>query len=112
VERALKITIEDKYDFDTHKVIPQPDPSHPARKLTTSMFAFSETLWLPKIQSHLEKSMPKLKEKDWKKIMKEVGQFTNAVTLKAGKSSGKGRAMPEDDDELELSWESDSDDSD
>jgi hypothetical protein len=64
VERALKITIEEKYDFDTHKVIPQPDPSHPARKPTTSMFAFSEMIWLPKIEFHLEKSLPRLKEKE------------------------------------------------
>lgn len=103
----MKMTIEDKYDFYTHKVIPQPDPSHPARRPTVSMLAFSETLWSSKMDVHLERSIPKLKEKDWEKIMQDVVNFMGSVILKPGDSKGKGRALP---DEPELSWDSDDSD--
>lgn len=107
VERALKITIENKYNFETHKLIPQPDPIHPARKPSTSILAFSEAQWASRMEFHLEKCIPKLKEKDWEKITQGVAQFNGSTNSKPGpKSKGKGRDTL--DEEPELSWESDS----
>jgi hypothetical protein len=77
------------YDFDTNKLIPQPDPGHPMQKLTTSMFAFSETTWEPRAAFYLERSIAKLKEKEWERIIDAATEHSNIIKQP---SKGKGKA--------------------
>lgn len=65
------------------------------------MFAFSEALWAPRASFHLEKGILKMKEKDWKQIMKAVTEnpVANSVLKK------KGRAFATEE-EMELAWDS------
>lgn len=68
------------------------------------MFSFSEASWEPTVALHLEKGIPKLKEKDWDNIMKGAAEYTNFTENKASKKKG----IVATEEELELSWESDS----
>ncbi len=110
VERALTLIVDYNYDFELRKLILKPDPSHPSRKPTTALFAFSETTWEPRTMVYLEKSISKLKEKDWKMILEAASEYSNisktqksVVLLKE-----KGRAVTTKE-EMELVWDSDSD---
>jgi hypothetical protein len=38
------------------------------------MFAFSENFWKGRVEFYLEKGISKLKEKDWKHIMKAAAE--------------------------------------
>ena len=91
----MKLAIDDDYNFEVGKVIPKPDPNHRTRVSTTTL-AFSEPIWEPRARWYLEKGILKMKEKDWKNIMKV---FAHNPTAKK-----KGRAPLKDEDEL--SWES------
>jgi hypothetical protein len=104
VDRALTLCINDDYDFVTNKLIPKPDPNHPNRKPTINMFSFSEACWKPKVDLYLEKGIGKLKEKDWKNILNAVAKCSNFV--KPSQSTGKILTQ----EELELVWDSESDD--
>jgi hypothetical protein len=64
------------YDFVTNKLIPKSDPSHPGKKPMTTMFAFSEGPWKPRVDFYLEKGVAKLKERDWKKIMMAAAHYS------------------------------------
>jgi hypothetical protein len=103
VERALTLCINGDYDFLTNKLVPKPDPSHPTKRLSTNMFAFSEGSWKCRVEFYLEKGISKLKEKDWTNIMKGVAEHSAFVL----KSVRKGLEPTEE--ELEMVWESDSD---
>jgi hypothetical protein len=106
----LELTINNHYDFDANKLIPKPDPSHPKRKLTTSMFAFSETTWEPRVQFYLEKSISKLKEKEWESIMIAAAEYSTVIKAKSS-SKGKGKAtsrIQATEEELELAYDSNS----
>jgi hypothetical protein len=96
----LTLTIEGDYDFDTNKLIPKPDPNHPTKKPTTSIFAFSETTWESRAELY-EKGILKLKEKDWINIMNAAAEYSNVISPI---SKGKKRAVTEE--ESELTWES------
>jgi hypothetical protein len=104
VERALNICVNGDYDFITNKFIPKPDPGHPNKKLTTNMLAFSEALWKPRVEFHLEKGIAKLKKKDWSNIMEHVMRLSNL----AGDSEAGTSRTTRTEEELELAWESDS----
>ena len=98
--------MNDDYDFDTNKLIPKADPSHPTQKLTTSIFAFSETTWEPRAEFYLEKSIAKLKEKEWEKIMDAASEYSTIIKGKPSKGKGtvKSRVQPtEEEHELEYS---------
>jgi hypothetical protein len=103
----LKLTIDDDYDFHTNKLIPQPDLTHPMKKSTTAMFAFSESSWEPRVAFHLEKGIPKLKERDWDNIMKAAAEYSNFMQV--NKPNSKKSRIVATEEELELSWGSDSD---
>ncbi len=99
----MKLTIDDDYDFEANKVIPKPDPNHPTRG-STSLLAFGEPTWEPRARLYLEKGILKMKEKDWKNIMKVVAETT---TILKKKGHHGGACLTEED--AELSWESESD---
>ena len=101
VERALTLTVDGNYDFVVNKLVAKPDPNHSSKKATTGMFAFSETVWEPRVAFYLEKGISKLKEKDWGNIMK-AADYSNGILLK-----GKQRAAVTQE-ELELLWDSES----
>ena len=109
VERALTLTADGDYDFVMNRLILKPDPSRMSRKPTTSMFAFSEAAWVSRVEFYLEKGIARLKEKDWTNIMRAAAEYSNAIKDKASDAATrrKGRAMTEE--ELELTWDSDSD---
>ena len=70
------------------------------------MFAFSEAAWEPRTMVYLEKSVSKLKEKDWKKILAAASQYSSITKQKSvAQSKGKGRAVATKD-EMELAWSS------
>ncbi len=107
VERALLLTIDDDYDYETGKLIPKADPNHPTKKPTTSMFAFSETVWELRAALYL-KNILTLREKEWEKIMTAAMEYSKIPPS----SKGKGRATNvKTEDELQLTWDTDSDDS-
>ena len=89
----MKLTIDDDFDFNTNKLIAKPDQGHPTKKLTTNMFAFSETIWQPRAELYL-KGILKIKEKDWKTIMKAENP-----------TAKKGRAVATEE-EMDLVWDS------
>jgi hypothetical protein len=103
----LELTINNHYDFNINRLIPKPDPSHPMQKLTTSMFAFSEMIWEPRVEFYLEKSIIKLKEKEWEGIMSAVAEYSNVIQVKPSQAKGKGRAQ-QTEEEHELEYDSDS----
>jgi hypothetical protein len=97
------------YDFNTNKLIPKADPSQPTKKLTTSMFAFSKTTWEPRAEFYLQKSIAKLKEKEWEKIMDAAGEYSNVFKAKSkGKANTKNQVQLTEE-ELELEYDSESD---
>jgi len=101
--------MNDDYDFDTNKLIPKADLSHPTQKLTTSMFAFSETTWEPRAEFYLEKSIAKLKEKEWEKIMDAASEYSNIIKGKPSKGKGTVKSQVQlMEEELELEYDSDS----
>ena len=102
------LTIENDYDFVKNKLVPKPDPGHPMKKPTTSMFAFSETVWEPRAEFYLEKGVSKLKDKDWENILKAAANFSNVIKAPAT-SKGKERVPAMAEEELELAWDSESD---
>ena len=109
VKRALTLIVDAHYDFKLKKLISKPDPSHPSKKATTAMFAFSEAAWEPRTMVYLEKGVSKLKEKDWKKILEAASEYSNVIKQKsAALSKGKEREVATKD-EMELAWDSDSD---
>lgn len=63
------------------------------------MFAFSETTWQPRAELYL-KGILKLKEKDWKNIMKAVNENPSINTFLK-----KGRAAATEE-EMDLVWDS------
>ena len=86
-----------------NKLVPKPDPSHPKKRLTTSMFAFSETAWQARVELY-GKGISKLKEKDWKNIMRAAAEYSNVVKTSTT-SKGKNHAAVTEED-LELTWDS------
>jgi hypothetical protein len=50
------------------------------------MFAFSETIWEPRAEFYLEKSISKLKEKEWGSIMDAAAEYS---TIKFSSAIGK-----------------------
>ena len=111
VEHALLLTVDNDYDFVTNKLVPKPDPSHPTRKPTMTMLAFSETIWEPRAEFYLEKGVSKLKEKDWENVMKAAASYSNVIKAPLS-SKGKQRAPAVMEEELELTWDSESDEMD
>ena len=110
VERALTLTVNNNYDFELKKLIPKADPSHPSRKPTTTMFAFSETTWEPRTIIYLENSISNLKKKDWEKIMESAAEYSNIINAQRSVSSkGKQQTQVTAEEEEELAWDSDSD---
>ena len=105
VERALTLCINGDYDFLTNKLVPKPNPSHSLKRLSTNMFAFSESSWKCRAEFYLEKGISKLKEKDWTNIMKGAAEHSAFVSKL---SSASARKEPTEE-ELEMVWESDSD---
>jgi len=100
------LTINDDYNYETGKLIPKADPNYPTKKPTTSMFAFSETVWEPRAALYL-KNILTLREKEWEKIMTVTMEYSK-IPLS---SKGKGRATNvKTEDELQLIWDTDSDD--
>jgi len=108
VERALTLCSDGDYDFVTNKLIPKPDPSHPMKRLSTNMFAFSESSWKCRAEFYLEKGMLKLKEKDWKNIMEGAAEYSVFVS-KSKSSRSEQKASEPTEEELEMDWDSDSD---
>lgn len=111
VERALELTVANDYNFETNKLIPKPDPNHPTQKLSTGVFAFSETTWEPRVEFYLEKSIVKLKDKEWEAIMDAAAEYSNVIQMKQAPSSkGKARSRVQvTEEELELEYDSNSD---
>jgi hypothetical protein len=99
----LKLTIDNDFDFNTNKPIPRANPNHPTKKVSATMFAFSEQLWEPRARFHLEKGILKMKEKDssWRNIMKAIAD--NPVAASALK---RDRTPAIAEEELELAWNS------
>lgn len=72
------------------------------------MFSFSEAIWEPRANFYLEKSILKLKDKEWKKIMDAAAEYSNVI--KKPLSKGKGKAhIKITEEELELEYDSGSD---
>jgi hypothetical protein len=104
----LELTVSGDYNFDTNKLIPKPNPNHPLQKLTTSMFAFSEGAWEPRVMFYLEKSILTLKDKEWDDIMDAAGEYLSI--MKPSKGKGKVRSCVQmTEEEQELKYDSDSD---
>lgn len=101
----MNISVNGDYDFITNKFIPKPDPSQANKRLTTNMLAFSEVLWKPKVEFHLEKGIAKMKKKDWSNVMDGTMQFLRLVDSEAGTRTNRNVT----EEEQELTWESDSD---
>ncbi len=107
----MELTITNDYDYATNKLIPKPDPAHPAQKPTISMFAFSETIWEPRVEFYLEKSISKLKDKEWEAIMNAASEFSNVIKAKQAPSKEKGKTRvqaTEEERELEYEYSSES----
>jgi hypothetical protein len=100
------LTIHANYDFEENKLIPKSDLSHQMKKLTTSMFAFSETDWEPRAKVYLA-SISKLKEADWKNIIDAAAEYSNV--MKARSFSKEQSKKQQTEEEQELEWDSDSD---
>ena len=96
----MSLVIANDFDFQSNKVIPRVDPTNPT-KVTTSMLAFGEPIWEPRARLYLEKGIVKMKDKDWKSIMKAIADI-------AGTSLKKRSYAPVTEEEAELSWESES----
>jgi hypothetical protein len=109
VERALELTINNNYDYTSSKLIPKPDPTHPTQKLTTSMFAFSEAIWEPRVEFYLEKSVVKLKDKEWDAIMDAASEYSPVIKAKQAPLKGKARShVQATEEEHELEYDSNS----
>lgn len=104
----MTVTACDGYDFELKKLILKPDPSHPSQKLTTVMYAFSETSWELKTMLYFERGIPNLKEKDWEKIIDAVAEYSN-VFKPPKLAAPKGKRSFTTQEEEELVWDSDSD---
>ena len=106
----MELTINNDYDYKSNKLIPKLNPNHSSQKLTTSIFAFSKAIWEPRVEFYQEKSVLKLKDKDWEAIMNALSKYLGRA--KEALSKGKGKvhshvpAMAEE--ELELKYDSDS----
>lgn len=109
VERALTLSINGDYDFATNKLVPKPDPSHPTKRLSTNMFAFSESSWKSRVEFYLEKGISKLKEKDWTNIMKGAAEHSAFISKSTSSASGAPKALGQTEEEKEMEWESDED---
>jgi hypothetical protein len=105
----LELTVNQDYDYERNKLIPKPDPTHPTQKPTTSMFAFSEATWEPRVEFYLEKSVSKLKDKEWEAIMDAASEYSNVIKAKQAPSKGKGKArshVQATEEEHELEYDS------
>ena len=100
------MTIEGSYDFNVNKLIPKPDQNHPTKKPTTNMFAFSETVWEPRVQFYLM-GLLKLKEKDWTNILNAAAEYSNHIIKISPTSKGKKCALATEE-ELDFNWDSES----
>lgn len=109
VERALMLCIHGDYDFESNKLVPKPDPSHPTKRLSTNMFAFSEGSWKCRVEFYLEKGISKLKEKDWTSIMKGAADHSAFISKSTSSARSAKKALEPTEEELEMEWESDSD---
>jgi hypothetical protein len=109
VERALTLCSNGDYDFVTGKLIPKADPSHPMKRPSTNMFAFSENAWKPRIEFYLEKGISNLEDKDWKNVMKAAAEYSTFVTKPEPATSSAQKASEPTEEELELEWDADSD---
>jgi hypothetical protein len=107
VERALTLCIHGDYDFETNKLVPKPDPSHPTKRLSTNMFAFSEGSWKCRVEFYLEKGISKLKEKDWTSIMKGAADHSPFISKSTSSARGAQKVLEPMEEELEMEWESD-----
>jgi hypothetical protein len=75
----------------------------------TGMFAFSETIWDPRVVFYLKKSITNLKDKEWDNIMEAAAEFSSI--LKPSKEKGKVQNyMQRTEEEQELEYDSNSDD--
>jgi lipopolysaccharide biosynthesis glycosyltransferase len=99
------LTIDDDYDYESSKLIPKADPNHPTKKPTMSMFAFSETAWEPRAALYLQNILM-LREKEWEKIITAAMEYSTTVKIP---SKGKGCSHMKNEDELQLTWDTDSD---
>src|SRR6266545_8112471 len=93
VERALTLCIHGDYDFVTNKLVLKPDLSHPTKRLSTNMFAFSEGSWKSRVEFYLEKGISKLKEKDWTNIMKGAAEHSAFISKSTSSASGAPKAL-------------------
>jgi len=57
------------------------------------------------VEFYLEKGISKLKEKDWKNVMKGAAEHSAFIS----KSTSLQKASQPTEEELEMDWESDSD---
>lgn len=93
LKRALKLTINDEYDFKRNRIVSKLTPNN--------TLAFGEPMWEPRARLY-KSGITKMKEKEWKSILAAA---TNEDV------SGKGcRGAPvATEEKAELSWDSDSD---
>lgn len=70
------------------------------------MFAFSETVWEPRVELYLEKGVVKLKQKDWTNILNAASEYSNFIKISPTSKAKKPALMMEE--ELELAWDSES----
>ena len=59
------------------------------------------------MEFYLEKGISKLKEKDWKNVMKGAAEHSGSAFI--SKSTSLQKASQPTEEELEMDWESDSD---
>jgi hypothetical protein len=103
------LCVNGNYDFVANKLIPKPDPSHPMKRLSTNMFAFSKSSWKGRAEFHLGKGISKLKEKDWTKIMTAAAKYSIFISKSKSSASVIPEATGPTEEERELEWESDED---
>jgi len=72
------------------------------------MFAFSENSWKGRVEFYLKKGISKLKENDWKHIMKVVAEYSSFV-MKPKLTVHAWKASEPTKEDLEMEWESASD---
>ncbi len=75
------------------------------------MFAFSKAIWEPRVEFYLEKSVLKLKDKEWDAIMDAASKYSSIIKAKQALLKGKGKAgshIQAMEEEHELEYDSNS----
>jgi hypothetical protein len=71
-----------------------------------AMFAFSKSIWEPRVIFYLEKSILKLRDKEWEAIMDAASEYSNVIKTQQAPSKGKGKARVQaTEEERELEYE-------